>query len=87
MHQTSSGWAQPGPYIAFPPYLLVRFKWVQGGNSREIKTEESKKRRERGEYGKGGKERILSLMVEITGSLLVIGVEDTEDSKPKDGRR
>jgi len=57
---------------------LVRFKWVQGGNSREIKTEESKKRRERGEYGKGGKERILSLMVEITGSLLVIGVEDTD---------
>ena len=29
----------------------------------------------------------LKITDEITGSPLVIGVEDTEDSKPKDGRR
>ena len=28
-----------------------------------------------------------SVFVPVTGSPLVIGVEDTEDSKPKDGRR
>jgi len=27
------------------------------------------------------------MMLQTTGSPLVIGVEDTEDSKPKDGRR
>jgi len=30
---------------------------------------------------------IIYLSVVITGSPLVIAVEDTEDSKPKDGRR